>query len=154
MSSEKRILIYGYGNPGRQDDGLGAAMISMVDNWLEQNKLSGVETDTNYQLNIEDAASVAAYDKIIFVDASVEDIEAFSFTEVKPSDARVEFSMHAVSPAFVMDLCQKLYAHCPEAHLLHIRGEEWEFREELSAAARQNLQLAFRFLTQYLTAGV
>ncbi len=150
MDSNSRILVYGYGNPGRQDDGLGAAFIQMLENWLIENPFPQISTDCNYQLNIEDAAAVSDKTLVVFVDASQEDIEDYSFTKVEGSDARVEFSMHAVSTSFVIDLCQKIYGKVPEAWLLHIRGYEWDFKEELTLPAQRNLELAFGFLTKFL----
>ncbi len=150
MSVKDKILVYAYGNPGRQDDGLGAALIKRLDQYLEASPANNIVTDTNYQLNIEDAATVAEASMVIFADASIEDIEAYSFTEVKPNDARVEFSMHAVSPAFVIDLCRKIYGAAPPAYLLHIKGYEWDFREELTDAALANLDKAFAFLINFL----
>ena len=150
MDSGDKILVYGYGNPGRQDDGLGSELIRMLDLWLFDNNIDQVTTDTNYQLNIEDAANISNYKMVVFVDASIEDIEQYTFTSVSPSDARVEFSMHAVSPSFVIDLCQKLYQTSPEAWLLHIKGYEWDFKEELSENAKKNLEAAFSFLIGFL----
>jgi hydrogenase maturation protease len=150
MDSDSRILVYGYGNPGRQDDGLGAAFIQMLENWLVENPFPQISTDCNYQLNIEDAAAVSDKTLVVFVDASQEAIEDYSFTKVEASDARVEFSMHAVSTSFVIDLCQKIYGKVPEAWLLHIRGYEWDFKEELTQPAQRNLELAFGFLTKFL----
>lgn len=150
MISSAKILVYGYGNPGRQDDGLGAVLIDMLDDWLEENQMKNIETDCNYQLNIEDAASISDKELVIFVDASQEEIDHFSFTKIEASDAKVEFSMHAVSPSFVLDLCNKIYNKNPEAYLLHIAGYEWDFKEVLTENAKQNLKLAFEYLTQYL----
>ncbi len=150
MTRHKRILIYGYGNPGRQDDGLGAAFIEKLEAWLKIHPVAGVNLDCNYQLNIEDAELIAHKDLVIFVDASQEDIKHFSFTQVDPSDARVEFTMHAVSPAFVVDLCKKMYHRAPETYLLHIKGHEWDFVEKLSDKAQHNLELAFSFFIKRL----
>ncbi|MCK9451165.1 MAG: hydrogenase maturation protease [Bacteroidales bacterium] len=145
MASKPKILIYGYGNPGRQDDGLGAAFIAEVDKWVTEQKVENIALDTNYQLNIEDAHLISAYDKVIFVDATIEPIDSYSFTKVIPSDAKVEFTMHAVSPAFVVDLCQKLFSNTPEAWLLHLKGYQWEFEERLSDQAKENLSTALNF---------
>jgi hydrogenase maturation protease len=147
MTRHQRILIYGYGNPGRQDDGLGAAFISKMEEWLKQNPTPGINLDCNYQLNIEDAEYIAHKDLVVFVDASQEEIESFTFTAIDASDARVEFTMHAVSPAFVVDLCRKMFHRAPEAYLLHIKGYEWDFAEVLSEQAIQNLNAAFDFIT-------
>lgn len=152
MNEAGKILVYGYGNPGRQDDGLGAAFIEKLDGWLLENPNANIETDCNYQLNIEDADAIADKQCVVFVDATqAENVSHFSFTKVEASDARVEFSMHAVSSAFVLDLCKKIYHQSPEAYLLHIKGIEWDFTESLTAQARENLEMAFGFFIRFLT---
>ncbi len=128
-SGESRILVYGYGNPGRQDDGLGVMVAGEIEHWSHENGLHGIHTDSNYQLNLEDAAEIADYDIVIFADASSEDIPDFLCEPLLPS-ATVEFSMHAVSPAFILHLVRQIFNHEPEAWLLHIRGYEWEFMRE------------------------
>jgi len=65
-----KTLVYGYGNPGRQDDALGILLAERVERWLTMHPVEGVVTDSNYQLNIEDAATIAAFDRVIFADAS------------------------------------------------------------------------------------
>ncbi len=151
MNQKPSILIFGYGNPGRQDDGLGAAFIEKMEQWVTENEISNIALDTNYQLNIEDAEQIAAYDLVYFVDATIEPLEQFSLTKVEPSDAKVEFTMHAVSPAFVLDLCRKIFNKTPESWLLHLKGYEWEFEEKLSAAAKANLDAALAFFQHHLS---
>lgn len=136
-----KILVYGYGNPGRQDDGLGIMLADEIEKWSTAQKLENVSTDSNYQLNLEDAAGIANYDVVVFADASREDITHFSLVTLEPSDV-VEFSMHAVSPAFILHLCIQVFHHKPRTYLLHIRGYEWEFMGQLTENARENLNLA------------
>jgi hydrogenase maturation protease len=144
-----KILVYGYGNPGRQDDGLGTLLAEEVDRWCTSSKLAHVSTDTNYQLNVEDAAEIADYNVVIFADASLENIESYSFEPLLPSN-KTEFTMHAVSPAFILHLCQEMFGHKPEAYLLHIRGYEWEFMEEVTEGARENLAEAVSCVKQFI----
>lgn len=146
----KKILIYGYGNPGRQDDGLGARFVELFDDWIALEKLTNVFTDCNYQLNVEDSATIADYDTVIFVDASVADIENYKLEKVLPDIAAIEFSMHAVSASYVLDLCRKIYNRQPEAFLLHIKAYEFEFIEALTPKAVENLNNAFEFLKKYI----
>ncbi|HJZ39746.1 MAG TPA: hydrogenase maturation protease [Bacteroidales bacterium] len=136
-----KILVYGYGNPGRQDDGLGVLLAEEIEKWTSARQFDHVHTDSNYQLNLEDAAGIAHYDLVIFADASREDIEHFSLVPLEPSEV-VEFTMHAVSPAFILHLCSQVFDHMPRAYLLHIRGYEWEFMGQLTETARKNLNLA------------
>jgi hydrogenase maturation protease len=146
-----KILIYGYGNPGRQDDGIGERFVALVDEWIEKEHLSGISTDCNYQLNVEDSATIAEYDTVIFVDASVvEDVENFRLETIQPNDATIEFTMHAVSTSYVLDLCQKLYGKTPETYVLHIKAYEFEFIEELTPKASENLNAAFKFLKEFI----
>ena len=146
MTNPGRILVYAYGNPGRQDDGLGNSLVEALQPWIEQEQLATVMLESNYQLNIEDADAISEKDIVVFVDASVEDIEDIHFGPVEPSEGRSEFTMHAASPAYVLALCHKIYRKYPETYLLQIRGYEWEFEEGLSEGARKNLGLALDFI--------
>ena len=143
------ILVYGYGNPGRQDDGLGVKLTETLEKWITDNHYSQIRTDSNYQLNLEDVATISAYDLVIFADASKEDVPDFRFEPLEASD-RVEFTMHAVSPAFILHLCNKVFNHQPRAYLLHIKGYEWEFMENMTGKAGTNLKAATEFLQGFL----
>jgi len=145
-----KTLIYGYGNPGRQDDGLGPACVEIIGEWIKEQNLNDIEIDCNYQLNIEDAERISGIDKVIFVDATIEPIEDIILTKVEPGNNYIEFTMHAVSPAYVLDLCQKIFHKNPETYLLHIKGYEFELIEELTPKAKQNLEKAVEFLKKEL----
>lgn len=145
VNKEPRILIFGYGNPGRQDDGLGVAIAERIEGWARQVSQTNIEVDSNYQLNIEDASNISEHDIVYFIDASKEDIDSFIIEEVSPS-VKVEFTTHSASPGFILDLCHKIYRKYPQVYLLHIKGYEWEFMEEMTEKAKNNLEQAFQFL--------
>lgn len=145
-----KILVYGYGNPGRQDDALGNELINKLETWIFENKISNVSLDSNYQLNIEDADAISNYDFVLFVDASEEPIKDLKLTKVSSSDAKIEFSMHAVSTSYVLDLCHKMYNKTPKTYLLHIKGYEWEFQEPMTEKALENLEKAFEIVTKII----
>ena len=148
---KKRVLIYGYGNPGREDDGLGIEMVKMVQNWIDKHDLGCMATDSNYQLNIEDAEKISLWDIVVFVDASKDEkLHEFICHEVEPSEAKVEFSMHAISPAYVLHLCKDLFKKSPETYVMGIKGYEWDFKEGLSDSAKLNLEQGFQYLTRKL----
>ncbi len=144
-----KILLYGYGNPGRQDDGLGNAFVERMEEWVEENNLKGIEFDSNYQLNIEDADAIADKDIAIFIDASVEEIEDFCISRVTES-SKITFTTHAASPGYIVDLCKKIYNKVPPAFLVHIKGYEWEFQEGLTQKAIANLELALEYFKPFL----
>ncbi len=146
-------MFYGYGNPGRQDDGLGIAFTEKLKEYVRKQGIADIFFDSNYQLNIEDADTIKDYDIVFFCDASQEDdIRNFCITPVSPSDAHIEFTMHAVSPAFVLDLCRKLYHRNPDTRLVHIKGYVWDFREGISRKAEKNLKKALDYFQDLLKA--
>lgn len=156
MDRNSKILVYGYGNPGRQDDGLGSELVRQLEGWVQEEKLPGIDFDANYQLNIEDAEAIADYDLVIFADASLEDISDFAFTEVT-GETDVAFTTHAASPGYIVKLCSDLFERQPKVYLLHIKGYEWEFQEGISERAKRNLNNAQAFmkiiLMNYLYSG-
>ncbi len=140
---DKRIFVYGFGNPGRRDDGLGPALVSMVE---EDGELSSmVETDSNYQLNVEDALTVSACDAVIFADATVSEEHDVHFREIEAS-ADISFTTHSMSPESVLALCRELYNPAIRGYVLAMRGYEWDLAEGLSPSARENLAKAFGLL--------
>lgn len=150
MAPKKRVLIYGYGNPGRQDDALGNEMVNKIQQWIDEHGLSCMNTDSSYQLNIEDADKISEWDIVVFVDASKEGIHEYKYCKIKPEQDKIEFSMHAVSPAYVLHLSEKLFNKKPQTYIMGIKGYEWDFKEGLSDNAILNLEQAFQFLTRQL----
>ncbi|MDP8204395.1 MAG: hydrogenase maturation protease [Candidatus Tenebribacter mawsonii] len=147
-----KILFYGYGNPGRQDDALGIRFIEQMEIWIKKNGYKNISFDSNYQLNIEDADTISEHDIVFFVDASMEQLEGFIVTEVEHSNAQVEFTMHAISPGVVLSLCKQIYEKAPQAYLLHIKGFEWEleFNKGLTEQGEKNLDEALKFIQNKL----
>jgi hydrogenase maturation protease len=144
-----QILVYGYGNPGRQDDGLGVELVQRLARWAAERNMTGLAFENNYQLNIEDALAIAEKDLVIFADASEEDIEDFCFSEVDGT-GKLSFTTHAASPEYVVKLCRDLFQKEPQVWLLHIKGYEWDFREGISTKGMQNLEKAFETMKSLL----
>lgn len=144
-----RVLVYGYGNPGRQDDGLGVALVERLEAWAGEQGLAGIVFENNYQLNIEDAAAIAEQDLVIFADASQEEIEDFCLSEVD-GEGGLSYTTHAASPGYILKLCQELFGAAPRVLLVHIKGYEWEFQEGLSSRAGQNLEKAYTYMKELL----
>ncbi len=152
MDRDLKILFYGYGNPGRQDDALGIRFIELMQTWVEKKGYKNIFFDSNYQLNIEDADTISGHDIVFFVDASMDQLEGFNISEVEFSNAQVEFTMHAISPGVVLSLCKQIYNKVPQTYLIHIKGYEWEleFNKGLTDKAEKNLQEALIFIQEKL----
>jgi hydrogenase maturation protease len=149
LADSLKILVYGFGNPGRKDDGLGPAFADKVGEWAKNSGIRWIDTDSNYQLNIEDAYTIQDYDIVIYADASKEDIDHFLIDRVSPS-GKTAFNTHSVSPGFVLDLCRRLYAKDPLIFLLHLKGYEYDLEEGLTPRAEENINIAFEFLEKAL----
>ena len=143
------ILIYGYGNPGRQDDGLGPALVEELEVWATAEGIPGLVFDSNYQLNAEDALAVAESRQVVFVDAAKEGQAPFEFRPLAPQK-EISFSTHAMPPESVLALADELYGARPPAWILAIRGEAWEPNEPPTAAALSHLAAAREFLQGWL----
>jgi hydrogenase maturation protease len=145
----RRVLVIGYGNPGRLDDGLGPAFARE----LEQAGLAGVTVEADYQLAVEDAQAVADHEVVVFVDASLTAPEPFSFRRIE-AKPEAHFSSHVVEPEGVLALARQLFGATTEAYVLGIRGYVFdEFGETISGQARANLASALGFLERVIRAG-
>lgn len=143
------ILVYGYGNPGRQDDGAGPACIEALEQWATSKQLDHLAFESNYQLNAEDALAIAGYRIVIFIDATSWDEKAFAFQPLA-AQATIAFSTHAMTPESVLALCEELYNKRPTAYLLSITGVRWEPNDPMSPEAQSHLTEALHFIKPLL----
>ena len=118
-----KILVIGYGNQSRRDDGAGWLVIER----LAALGLPDVELQTAHQLEVDVAETVSRFDAVIFVDAAVSDgPNAVTRTLVQPNPVSRAVS-HNMAPADVLALCRTLYGKEPQAMLFSIRGQDFVF---------------------------
>ncbi|MGV8935671.1 MAG: hydrogenase maturation protease [Allorhizobium sp.] len=139
------MLLIGYGNLGRGDDGLGPAFTDRI----EQRNLPLLAIDTDYQLTVDHALAVASAGQVIFADALIGDSRPFTFTRIA-AGTDADLSSHSLTPAGVLSLAATLFGGKPEAHVLGISGYDFgEVKEGLSAEALRNLALAEAFFVDW-----
>jgi hydrogenase maturation protease len=143
------ILIYGIGNPARQDDALGIIMIDKLEKWAYDNSIIHISFDSNYQLNIEEAATISEKKLIIFVDASHNPIESFTINKIMP-EYHSGISSHHVSPETLLKLSQEIFSKSPSVYLLQIKGYRWVLNKPVTTKALKNLNVAFQYLTNVI----
>ncbi len=142
-------LLFGIGNSGREDDGLGWAFLDRVEREAD---FPG-RLEYRYQLQVEDAELVSRVEHVIFVDSYAGTLNGgFQFVPCN-AEAGFEFTSHELSPGAVLYLCSDLYGHAPRADLLTIQGACWDLRIALSANAEKNLANAIRFFKEQLLTG-
>jgi hydrogenase maturation protease len=144
-----KILIIGYGNQSRRDDGVGWFVLEQ----LAALKLPGVDLETSQQLEIEASETISRFDAVIFVDAAIPEApEAIQRTVVTPN-----FQSHAVAhyltPADVLSLCKTLYGREPKAVLFSIRGRDFNFGTTLMPEVEQAAREVVRQIAELVRSG-
>lgn len=136
----QRLLIYGIGNLGRQDDGLGVTLVER----LERDGVpSHVTLEANYQLTPEDALLLADHDLVLFVDATAApDAPAPYGVAPVAAASEISFSTHALSMGSLLALCHRLYGRAPVAYALALPAFGFEVNAEPSARAGEGLEQA------------
>src|SRR5687768_11527718 len=110
-----RLLVLGYGNTLRGDDGAGPALAEEVATW----GLPGVRALAVQQLLPELAGDLAAVDAVLFVDAALAggNSEPFTVRALRPQPSSRGIT-HYGNPSELLALAQGLHGPAPEAWLL------------------------------------
>lgn len=141
-----RVLVLGYGNPARRDDGLGPRLAEA----LGLRALPGVDVESACQLHAGDAAVLAHHDVVVFVDADRSCSDPYQFGPVHASN-EPRLAADALAPETLLSIAWKYLEAMPEAYLLAIRGEDFDGPGEgLSDRARRNLSAALDFVEGFL----
>ena len=129
-----RVLIIGFGNPLRSDDGLGWHVAEQLSQTLPQ---SDVQVIAAHQLTPEMAESASHVGRMVFIDASrMGEPGNLQCERVVPVVAHNRYT-HDLSPAGLLGLAQELYGRFPEAYLLTIAGECFETGDTMSATVEK-----------------
>lgn len=148
MKEGTGMLLIGFGNPGRGDDGLGPAFSE----GMASRAIAGLEVDTDYQLVAEHALAISEHDLVVFADAEMGGEGSYSFRGIGPGEPEA-LGSHSLGPEAVLALCKTLYGAEPRAYVLGISGCEFgEVREGLSERAISNLAEAETFFLSWLKA--
>ena len=134
-------LLFGIGNSGRSDDGLGWAFLDRI----QQDPGFAGQAEYRYQLQVEDAALVRDAERVIFVDSYKGNLhDGFQWQPCEPSED-FQFTTHVLPPRGVMHFCQDLYGKKPRANLLMIQGASWGLCLGISPEAERHLEDALLF---------
>jgi hydrogenase maturation protease len=131
------LLVIGYGNELRRDDGVGAKVATAVAEW----NLPGVQAIACHQLTPELTDAITSAGHVVFVDAALGAGGSVQCHEVKPSE-NAEVMTHAANPSSLLALASQAFGRCPTASWLTIPVLDVDFGEELSPLARDGLKIA------------
>jgi hydrogenase maturation protease len=139
-----RILILGYGNTLRGDDGLGVIVAQHL-----AETLSGVDVIDAHQLLPEMAHTISRYDIVFFVDAAAGGVPGtFAHSLLEPvTEDEAAFS-HNVTPARLLLAAEMLYGNRPAAELCTVAGGSFEFSEQLTPAVAATVPLVVDYVVK------
>jgi hydrogenase maturation protease len=139
------ILVIGYGNTLRRDDGAGWKAAEEVARW----GCPSVRVLTRALLTPDLADEIEGADLVVFIDARADRPESGVLLEPVSPPAGAQVSLlHASSPAMLLGLCRALSGRAPEAFLLSIPAEDLGFGEDLSASAERGRREALSMLRE------
>lgn len=132
------ILVIGYGNPMRSDDGFG---LRAVEQLKKDVRAQDVEIVGCQQLTPELAERIAKVDLALFVDADTDGISGSMHTRnlVPRCDPGSQTMLHHLDPAGLLGLTETLYKRTPKAMLLTVTGECFGFGTQLSSEVAKAL---------------
>ncbi len=139
-----KTLLLGYGNVDRQDDGVAWHILAGVGKRLglpvpdsvdEEFPTSAGETELMFflQLTPELSETVAAFDRVCFIDAHTGHVPNDLNIETVTSEFQASPFTHHLTPASCLSLAEALYGKAPPSILVSVRGFEFGFSRELSA---------------------
>lgn len=133
-----RLLVIGYGNPLRGDDGLGMVVALHLQQTIVNN---AVEILAEHQIFPEMAALIWQAEKVIFIDACVEGIPGeWRRQRVLPAtDMPLGALIHQFELSQFLAFTQKLYGTCPPVDLITVTGKSFAFEERLSTEVQAAL---------------
>ncbi len=126
----QNILVIGYGNTLRGDDGVGPSVAEVI----EALRLPHVCTLVCPQLSPEHAEPISRAHKVVFVDAAADGSHELQLRELVPGDT-TQLMAHAADPRTMLALARDVFGHAPKAWWLTIPAVNLEFGESLSPAA-------------------
>jgi len=147
------LLVIAYGNPSRMDDGAGHYILNRLNAaWglppvdlldepaTESAEVGGHRVRTLWvqQLDMGLAEDCAAVDRVLFVDAHVDEVEMVVAPVI--DGAGLGLTSHVLTAATVLALAESAYGHRPEGFRCTVRGERFDFAAELSPATRRRCE--------------
>jgi hydrogenase maturation protease len=124
------ILIIGYGNSLRGDDGLGQRVAGELEHRLNPET---VHVLLAHQLTPELVEPIRQAKLVVFIDARVGETPGTIFQEVIQAQAGAAPFTHNMTPASLLAAAQELYGAAPTGILISIVGAAFDYGGALSS---------------------
>ncbi|BAZ06351.1 hydrogenase maturation protease [Calothrix sp. NIES-3974] len=161
MVKRNNVLVIGYGNDLRSDDGIG----QRVANEFKQNsRFRNLTSLAVHQLTPELTQKIVKADLVIFVDAcfnwQTSDKSRIQLTlnpdvrvRILEPDNNTPLGGHTANPQSLLTLTQVIYGYCPPALLVTVPGENFQLGEQLSLTGEIGVAIAIAKITQIINQG-
>jgi hydrogenase maturation protease len=158
----KKLLILGYGNPDREDDGVGWHILHALtlelgltppESYEEEFPGSArIDFAFHLQLTPEMVEDIRAYEHVCFVDAHTGNIPEPIRLIPLESEFQASPFTHHLTPQSLLAMCQTIYGTKPDAALLSILGHRFLFSRQLSEETAQLVHQAVELIWDWLNA--
>lgn len=122
------VLVIGYGNPLRGDDGVGWRVVEALSALMPEGAAVAV-----HQLTPEWAEPISRADAVVFIDAATGaqpgEVQSFPI-----SAASGRAWSHEMTPDGLLAMAADLFGCCPPATMVTITGGAFEISESITAA--------------------
>jgi hydrogenase maturation protease len=160
VNSLKPLLIIGYGNPDREDDGVAWHILRALASKLglpapqsyedEFPESSLIDFNFYLQLTPEMAEDISQYLYVCFIDAHTGNIpEPVRMITVESEFQRSPFTHH-LTPQSLLSMCETIYGKKPRAALLSVLGHRFLFSRQLSEETAAQVPRAVELIWDWI----
>jgi len=143
----KNLLIIGYGNPLRRDDGVGWHIVHEL---LKSSYPPYVEIVARVQLTPELAEPISRAGTVLFIDAS-RDCRPGEIRQgrILPQPMKPTLNHHVAAEG-LLQLADDVYYARPEAYVFSVGVESFDYGEELSPALAQTFPVLLARVQEFI----
>ena len=139
------VLVAGYGNPTRQDDGAGLCLAE----WVQEQGFPDVEVRVFQQMHLELLEDAVRYESVLLLDCTVEPHPPLLKRVV--DDGKASFATsHGLKPEVLLGLSRRLYERDLDLYLLALPGVDFGFGTTLSPVAADSVEKGKDLVRRFL----
>lgn len=145
---KKRILIIGYGNPLRRDDGIGW---EVADRLRQAVPSTNIEILSRHQLTPELCETISHFDQVILIDAAAGTCTGeITCKEVNSGPVNTPTFSHQFTPETLLGTTQELFHASPRILIYTIVGEDFDYGEGLSDCVKNKIPALVEAIKSHL----
>lgn len=147
IETRQHLLVIGYGNTLRGDDGVGPRVAEAVGGL----RLPGVRALICALLTPELADPISRARTVIFVDAAVDAPDEVQWRKLEPNETS-QIMAHAADPRTMLAIARDVFGQAPEAWWLTIPAVDLSFREDFSPEVQRGFAEAVKKIQAFCSA--